>query len=129
MDLAQTWSELRGWFDAHGVLVLPRLTTSGPLVKLDADVDQMRAASETDLSRATGRLRALVERFDVRAVYVHQIGGEPISVPGGDRAVCGEPSIVTVRVMAGGVVHELTLFAAWYAELLDRTVGMDAHLP
>src|SRR5262245_27655282 len=118
-DLAQTWAELRGWFDRRGVLVLPPLTTSGPLVQLDSDVDQSRAADPAELERATGRLRAVVERFEVRAVYVHQIGGEPILVPGGERAIRGEPSIVTVRVVAGGVVHELVLFANWYAELLD----------
>jgi tagatose-1,6-bisphosphate aldolase non-catalytic subunit AgaZ/GatZ len=129
VDLAQTWSQLREWLDHQGVLVLPRLTANGPLVQLDADADQTRAASVADLARVTDRLRALVERFEVRAVYVHQIGGEPVPVPGGDREVRGEPSIVTVRVVAGGVVHELTLFAAWYAELLDRTVGIDAHLP
>jgi hypothetical protein len=111
-DLTETWAELSAWFDERGVLVLPQLCVDQPMVQLDGD------AGPADLDRVTSRLRALVERCDVRTVYVHQIGGELA------------PSIVTVRVMAGGVVHELTLCAAWYADLLDRTVGMEfAHRP
>jgi hypothetical protein len=42
----------------------------------------------------------------------------------------GGPGEVTVRVVAGGVVHELNLFASWYIEFLDEIVGVDfAHMP
>jgi hypothetical protein len=123
VDLPDTWTKLAGWFDQHGILVLPQLCADGPVVRLDADVDQGRTARPADLERVVSRLCAVVERFGARAVYVHRVGGEP-AAEDEER----ELSIVTVRVMAGGVVHELMLFAGWYADLLDRTVGMEfAH--
>jgi hypothetical protein len=115
-DLAGTWAGLTAWFDQRGVLVLPQLCVDQPVVRLDADLDSSPTVGPADVARVTGLLRAVVERFDLRAIYVHQLGGDP------------EPTIVTVRAMAGGVVHELVLCAAWYADLLDRTVGMEfAH--
>jgi hypothetical protein len=106
-DLAETWADLTTWFAERGVLVLPQLCADQPVVRLDTD----RTADPGQL------LRAIIDRFDLRAVYVHHLaGGEP------------DPTIITVRAVAGGVVHELVLCAAWYADLLDRTVGMEfAH--
>ena len=106
-DLAETWADLTRWFADHGVLVLPELCANQPVVRLD-----------TEGSADPGQLlRAIIDRFDLRAVYVHHLrGDEP------------DPAIITVRAVAGGVVHELVLCAAWYADLLDRTVGMEfAH--
>src|SRR5215213_1036896 len=100
-DLAATWTDLTGWFDRRGILVLPQVCTGPLVVQLDADTDQGGTASAAELDRVTGRLRAVVERFGVRAVYVHQAGGIP-----GDELRQG-PGSVTVRVVAGGVVHEL----------------------
>ena len=45
----------------------------------------------------------MVRRFDVRAVYVGHAA----------------PDAVTVRVVAGGVVHELTLVAAGHPAVTD----------
>ena len=105
-DLTETWADLTAWFAQRGVLVLPQLSANQPVVRLDDD----GAAEPGQL------LRAIVERFDLRAVYVHQLRDGP------------DPTIITVRAMAGGVVHELVLCAAWYADLLDRTVGVEfAH--
>jgi len=123
-DLVGTWAALISWFDAHGVLVLPRLSGALPVVRLDADLGPLLAADEA-LVRAVARVKALVERFDARAVYVNRVGAETAAHNGGR-----EMSIVTMRILGGGVVHELTLVAAWYADLLDRTVGMEfAHRP
>jgi hypothetical protein len=123
-DLAGTWAALISWFDAHGVLVLPSLSCDLPVVRLDSDLAPRFAADEA-LGLAVGRVKALVERFDARAVYVNRVGADTAAHNGGR-----EMSIVTMRVVGGGVVHELTLVAAWYADLLDRTVGMEfAHRP
>src|SRR5207244_81056 len=103
-DLAATWSDLTGWFDRNGILVLPQLCAGPLVVHLDADVDHGGTASPAELARVTGRLRAVVEQFGIRAVYVHQTGGIP-----GDELRRG-PGAVTVRVVASGVVHELNLF-------------------
>jgi hypothetical protein len=127
-DLAGTWAELCTWFDEQGILVLPQLCTDGPLVRLDAGRVGGGDTADAEQARALERLRAVVSQFDVKAVYVHQWGdgifeGGP---PGGQP----EPGAVTVRVMAGGVVHELKLLAPWYAEFLDGTVGIEfAHAP
>lgn len=106
-DLAGTWTELSSWFDRNGVLVLPHLRTEGPMARLDAD--------GAELDRQLDRLRILIRHFGVRAVYVTR-----------DERL----SAVTIRVVAGGVVHELMLVADWYAEFLDETMGTaPAHVP
>jgi hypothetical protein len=101
-DLAGTWDELRAWLQAADVLVLPRLTGVDPGVRLDCDLPAERPATPGEVAIATGRLRAIVERFEVPAVYVGQVRAES----------SGELASVTVRVMAGGILHELTLAAA-----------------
>jgi hypothetical protein len=123
-DLAGTWAALLSWFDAHGVLVLPQLAGDLPVVQLDSDLAPLFAADPAEaLALAVDRVRAVVDRFDARAVYVHRVG-EGTATRNGGR----DMSILTVRVVGGGVVHELTLVAAWYANLLNRTVGMEfAH--
>ena len=123
-DLAATWTDLTGWFQQHGILVLPPLCAGPPVVQLDADVDPGGTANPAELDRVTSRLRAVIEHFGVRAVYVHETGGIP-----GDEVRKG-PGSITVRVVASGVVHELNLFASWYIEFLDEIVGVDfAHMP
>jgi hypothetical protein len=126
-DLAGIWSDLRAWFADVDVLVLPRLEFTGPSVRLDADVDPTRPATQDEVAAVLARLRAVVTRFEVRAVYVglaggsmdgEPVGGEPVGGGGGDG-----PAAVTVRVLAGGVVHELTLVAAWYAALVDGSAA------
>lgn len=118
-NLDDTWINLTAWFDAHRILVLPPLQATGvPLARLDADAGEDRVASEPELDRVLGRLRALVECFDIRAVYVDQ-----------ERDRSGrhdqQLGVVTLCVVAGGVVHELRLFAASYAAYLDRAA--EAH--
>jgi hypothetical protein len=108
-DLSQTWTELSSWFDRNGVLVLPPLSTDGPSVRLDADADPSRNADPVELERQLGRLRTLIEHFGVRAVYVSR-----------DE----QAGLLTIQVMAGGVVHQLMLVADWYADFLDETIGM-----
>jgi hypothetical protein len=110
VDLVEAWTELRDWLDRAGVLILPRLEANGPTVRLDADLAAARPATRAEVARIMGRLRAVVERFEARAVYVTQTGVD--SVPDPD-----EPASLCVRVVAGGVVHELSLVAAWYAQL------------
>jgi hypothetical protein len=106
VDLAETWIELSAWFDRNGVLVLPHLRADGPSARLDADARP--GAERAELDRQLDRLRAIIEHFGVRAVYVTR--DEPLSA-------------VTIRVVAGGVVHELMLVADWYDEFLDETIG------
>lgn len=118
-DLAETWNGLLTWFDQRGVLVLPQLSADTLLVRLDADVDQKRTATPEEVARAADRLRAVIDHFGVRAVYVQQT---PSPSPG---RACAEPAVITARVVAGGVVHELTLFAAWYYDYLDEAVEME----
>jgi hypothetical protein len=118
-DLADTWTGLLEWFDQREVLVLPPLSADTLLVRLDADVDQKRTATPAEVERATDRLRAVIEHFGVRAVYVQQT---PSPSPG---RVSPEPAVIIMRVVAGGVVHELTLFAAWYYDYLDEAVEME----
>jgi hypothetical protein len=118
-NLAETWAELLAWFDQRGVLVLPPLSADTLLVRLDADVDQKRTATPDEVARSCARLRAVIEHFGVRAVYVQQT---PSPSPG---QVCPDPAVITARVVAGGVVHELTLFAAWYYDYLDDAVEME----
>lgn len=107
-DLTGTWSGLRAWLASADVLVLPRLEYAGPTARLDAEVDPTRPATPAEVDATVATLRELVRRFDVRAVYVGYAGD-----------AADVPAAVTVRVVAGGVVHELTLVAAGYAVLDD----------
>lgn len=128
-NLVETWDGLRSWLDQHSVLVLPCLHSPWPMARLDADTDQTKAACPEELARVVNRLHAVIERFDVRAVYVQHLLGErdhdtnvdADGIPGTRDG--GDLGIVTVRAVAGGVVHELTLFAAWYADYLDHISG------
>jgi len=123
-DLAVTWTDLTGWFHRNGILVLPQLCPGPLVVQLDADVDHGGTATPEEIERVTGRLRAVIEHFGVRAVYVNETG----EITGDD--VRQGPGSITVRVVASGVVHELNLFAPWYIEFLDEIVGVDfAQLP
>ena len=117
-DLGVIWSDLRAWLADLDVLVLPRLEFTGPSVRLDADVDPTQPATPGEVAAVLARLRAVVTRFEVRAVYVGAAGGSVDAEPMGGGTSAG-PAAVTLRVVAGGVVHELTLVAAWYAALID----------
>lgn len=110
--LPETWADLECWFAKRDVLVLPALVANLPMVRLDADCD--------DLDVALTRLRRLIDHFDARAVYVERI----LSNPDGED-VNREPAVLTLRVLAAGAVHELKLFAAWYVDLLDASIGAD----
>ncbi|HEX3593385.1 MAG TPA: hypothetical protein VHV74_27490 [Pseudonocardiaceae bacterium] len=114
-DLTATWTQLATWFESRDVLVLPPLVAQLPLVRLDADAD---ATGDADV--AVGRLRRLIEHFDVRVVYAERLTVVP---PGGDSP---EIAVLTVRALVAGAVHELRLFAGWYVELLDSEVGAEA---
>jgi len=104
-DLARAWSDLHDWFAQADVLVLPRLEYAGPTARLDADLDPTRPATPAEVTATVDQLRELVRRFEVRAVYVGHAA----------------PDAVTVRVVAGGVVHELTLVAASHPTQLEET--------
>jgi hypothetical protein len=121
-NLVETWDELRRWFDARQVLVLPPLVANLPLARLDFDSDGSGDAD--DVARAVGRLRTLIEHFDVRAVYVNQVYVEQMA----DTAASATPEIavVAVRVLVAGAVHELKLFSAWYLDFLDSSVNTEA---
>lgn len=108
-DLNQTWTELSSWFDRTGVLVLPHLRADGPTVRLDADTEPSRGDDPAELERQLDRLRTIIKHFGVRAVYVSR-----------DE----QAEVLTIRVVAGGVVHQLMLVAGWYADFLDETLGM-----
>ena len=108
-DLNQTWIELNSWFDRNGVLVLPHLRAEGPSVRLDADTDPSRSGDPVELARQLDRLRKIIVHFGVRAVYVSR-----------DE----QAGLLTIRVVAGGVVHQLMLVADWYADFLDETIEM-----
>lgn len=112
-NLTRTWTDLECWFDGRDILVLPALIADLPMVRLDSDCD--------DVDVALTRLRRLIDHFTVRAVYVERI----LSNPDGNSVNC-EPAVVTLRVLAAGAVHELKLFAAWYVEMLDASVGAEA---
>lgn len=116
-DLGGTWAELECWLDTRDVLVLPPLVANLPLVRLDADC----LGEPADADRVIHRLHRVVEHFATRAVYVERIlGTRP------DRPTEREIAVLTVRILAGGAVHELKLFASWYVELLDSSVGAEA---
>jgi hypothetical protein len=109
-DLTGTWRDLRDWLDARDVLVLPRLTGDWPMVRLDDDLAPDRPATVAEVAMVVDRLRQVIDRFAVPAVYVGQVYGDPAPELGG----------VTIRVMAGGILHELALSAAWQVgHLLD----------
>jgi hypothetical protein len=95
-DLADTWRSLRSWFEERDVLVLPRLTGVGPTVCPDGDLPLDRPASVTELAVAVSRLCRVVEGFALSVVYVGQVRGEP----------GGVPASVTIRAVAGGIVHD-----------------------
>jgi hypothetical protein len=103
-DLTRTWTELRTWFEGQDVLVLPRLTGLDPGVRLDCDLSPDRPTTEAEAANVLYRLRQVIERYHVPAVYVGQVHAEST----------GDLASVTVRVMAGGILHELALTAAWY---------------
>jgi hypothetical protein len=111
-NLTRTWTDLECWFHGRDVLVLPALVANLPLVRLDSDC--------ADADVALTRLRQLIDHFAVRAVYVERI----VSNPDGDSVNC-EPAVLTLRVLAAGAVHELKLFAAWYVEMLDASIGAE----
>jgi hypothetical protein len=111
-DITETWGKLREWLEASNVLVLPALEAFGPIVRLDADIEGDRDATPEEQERALGRVTAVVESFGVRAVYVGQTGTDG-------------PAAVTIRVMAGGVVHELAMVASWYAEAKELATAVD----
>jgi hypothetical protein len=115
-NLVDTWDELRRWLDARQVLVLPPLVANLPLVRMDFDSDGSGAAD--DVARVVGRLRTLIEHFDVRAVYVNQVYVEHTAEP--------DIAVVAIRVLVAGAVHELKLFSAWYLDFLDSSVNTEA---
>jgi hypothetical protein len=90
-DVHATWTELSAWLDRAGVLVLPPLRGVHAGVRLDADLPADTARPE-DLAVVLDRVRALVTRFAVQAVYVGR----------GDHSV-------TLRFVVDGIVHELAL--------------------
>jgi hypothetical protein len=98
-DVHETWAGLHDWLDQAGVFVLPPLRGVQAGVRLDADLTG-RGHPETsrdrpeDLAVALDRVRALVTRFAVQAVYVGR----------GDHSV-------TLRFVVDGIIHELTLQA------------------
>lgn len=115
-NLTATWADLTDWLDRRDVMVLPPLTTDLPLVRLAADLPG--TGDIADLECAIDRLHRLIDHFGVRAIYVDQTNGVPTEIDD-----TTEPAILTIRMLAAGVVHELKLFAGWYAELLD-SVGI-----
>jgi hypothetical protein len=127
-DLDETWAEFGHWLDAAGVLQLPPLEGATLTVKLDADIDPGRPATAEETRRALQRVQAVIERFHVPVVYVTRTVWDRSDEwrLGGDRPVPRDgPTAITVRVMAGGVLHELPLVAAWYAELNDLATAVN----
>jgi hypothetical protein len=122
-NLVDTWDELRRWLDARRVLVLPPLVANLPLVRMDFDSDG--SGDTDDVARVVGRLRTLIEHFDVRAVYVNQVHVEQMA----DTAAGPEDpdiAVVAIRVLVAGAVHELKLFSAWYLDFLDSSINTEA---
>jgi hypothetical protein len=112
-DLNETWNGLRAWLDATGVLVLPPLEGARPSVRLDADVHSGECATHNEMARVLDRLRALVHRFDVRAVYAGRTHQAHVLTS------------VTVRIFAGGVVHELSLVSAGHTAVREQAPELD----
>lgn len=116
-NLTGTWAELECWLDTRDVLVLPALCADLPIVRLDSDC----VGDPDDVQRVVDRIRRVIEHFDTRAVYVERIlGNRP------DTGSESETAVLTVRVLAGGAVHELKLFAGWYVDMLDASVSAEA---
>jgi hypothetical protein len=85
-------------------------------VRLDGDIGCELPAQDVEVALVLDRLRAVVDRFGIPAVYVGQVRA----------GASGELASVTVRAPAGGVVHELALTATWYGRQdidLDRVFG------
>jgi hypothetical protein len=122
-NLVDAWNELRCWLDARHVLVLPPLVANLPLARLDFDSDGSGDAD--DVARAVGRVRTLIEHFDVRAVYVNQVYVEQMADTA-DGAVVPDIAVVAIRVLVAGAVHELKLFSSWYLDFLDSSVNTEA---
>ena len=121
-NLGATWTDLARWLELRDVLVLPPLVANMPLARLDTGSDG--SGDTQDVARVVGRLCLLIEHFDVRAVYVERIDGLPAETGGAP-----DIAVLTVRVLVAGAVHELKLFATWYLDLLDASVGAEpAHL-
>jgi hypothetical protein len=111
-DLDGTWAVLRDWFDQAGVLVLPPLRGVRAGVSLDADLPDGHPATGAEQASVLDRMRALITHFDVRAVYVGRTDAS-----------------VTLRAVAGGVVHELTLTSMADPVWQDLSHDLDgAHL-
>jgi hypothetical protein len=148
-ELDNTWGELESWFVRTGVLVLPIFRGSGPLVRFDDDLAPSREATDHEMGLVVARLRSVVERFDLRAVYVHRTTWDAdndwMAGAGADRALTQLPvplataaelglsrpgplTRVMLRVFAGGVIHELLLVAGWYAALEDGASDLYAPL-
>jgi hypothetical protein len=119
VDLAQTWTELHGWLDRAGIMVLPPLVADGPLVRLD-DAAAVEPVCPRDPTAAIRRLQSVIELFAVPAVYVGQRSWA--RTPGGTPEPA-ELTSLTVRVLAVGVIHELRLVAAWYDDLTEPALG------
>jgi hypothetical protein len=115
-NLTDTWAALRDWLDLRNVMVLPPLSANLPLARLDADC----TGGPGDLDRMVECLHALIEHFGIRAVYVGRV--DIIRTNGGPDP---ELAVLTVRAPAGGVVHELKLYASWYVEFLELTVSAE----
>jgi hypothetical protein len=65
------------------------------------------------MARVLDRLRALVHRFDVRAVYVGRAHQAHVLTS------------VTVRIFAGGAVHELSLVSAGHTAVREQAPELD----
>jgi hypothetical protein len=122
-NLGETWQDLRCWLDARQVLILPPLAANLPLARLDFDSDGSGEAD--DVARVVGRLRTLIEHFDVRAVYVNPVYVEKVPNMVHRTDAETELAVVTIRVLAAGAVHELKVFASWYLEFLDPEVSAE----
>lgn len=96
-DVTLVWADLRDRLERSGVLVLPQLTGARLVARLDDEVELMR----------------VVQRCDVPAVYVWSDGDSGR----------GAPSVITVSVVAGGVVHRLYLTSDRHAELAHLAPG------
>jgi hypothetical protein len=122
-NLGETWTDLRCWLETRRVLVLPPLAANLPLARLDFDSDGSGEAD--DVARVVGRLRTLIEHFEVRAVYVNAVYVEKVTDMAHRPDAGSELAVVTIRVLAAGAVHELKLFASWYLEFLDPDVSAE----
>jgi hypothetical protein len=142
-DLGRTWNELADWLDRSDVLVLPVFRGGEPIARLDDDLDRSRDATAAEIDQVLGRLRAVIGRFGIRAVYVRQttwdadtdwaagagLSHAPLPLGSGAAPASSGPlTRVTLRVLAGGVVHEVPMVAGWYAAAEDGTAGLYASV-